>query len=149
METSYFTELFSRKKDEFCIHIMNKKVSKESKCQKKTKKKSKKNHNDKNKKEGILFEAGALYTARGIFQTFHSCDSHMYESPLFKNDKKFPYFCMFLCIFALFLSFSLFFSLVLAFFEWRSCIHVLEHELQCYYYLYILYNLFTCIYMYK
>ena len=40
METSYFTELFSRKKDEFCIQIMNKKVSKESKCQKKTFKKN-------------------------------------------------------------------------------------------------------------
>ena len=57
------------------------------------------------KKRTSYVKAGAFYTVQGIFWVFHACDSHMYQSTLFKNGTKFPYFLYFLCAFLSFFCF--------------------------------------------
>ena len=95
METSYCTKMFYLKKDKFCIQRMNKKnkygKSTEAKIQGQRLKVVTKNDVDKNiEKESILYDAGAIHTVQGIFSVFQTCDSYMYQSPLFKNGKKCP-----------------------------------------------------------
>ena len=64
----------------------------------------KKNHLNKNKeKENILCVAGAFSTLQCIFYVFHTCNSRMNESAIFKNCENFiNLFYMFLCFFTFF-----------------------------------------------
>ena len=56
------------------------------------------------KKSVFCCEAGAFYAVQHIFYPFYICDSGIYGRPFSKMVKS-SLFCMFLCIFALFLPF--------------------------------------------
>ena len=99
-------------------------LRKGAKRQAKKPKAVRKNQVNKNKeKEGIYVKQVNLYST-GL------------ESALFKIGKIFLYFLHVLCVFALF---QHYFTLFLK--KLKSCLHAIAYELQCYYYLHILYNL--------
>ena len=94
----------------------------------------------KKEKEGILCEADAFYTVQCNFRPFMHVIVACLKVPFSKKLKStlfFVYFCAFLTFFCLFSPFSTLFYPIL---KNLSCyIYALEYELQCYYYLCILY----------
>ena len=89
MVINYFAKLFYFKIDKFCIQKMNKKISKEAERQGIRQKAIRKNHINKKKATRLLY-VKLVHVAQCTAS--HECNSHMYESALFKNGKKFPHF---------------------------------------------------------